>query len=573
MHRKIMSALNRELVNVNHAAFFLGLFAMFAQVLGLMRDRALVSMIGPGATLDTYYAAFRAPDLIYIIFGSVVSVVVIMPFISKVLSDDEKEKKVLGEKGKTFISSVYSAFLIVIVLVAVLGIIFMPFIARLVAPGFAGLERAQLISVGRIMFLSPIFLGLSNLFGSITQTFKRFFIFALSPVFYNIGILLGILVFYPHFGLDGLVYGVILGAFLHFAIQWLSVRSHNSLPRLLFKSIDWKLMKSIVVSSIPRTIGLVLNNLTIVVLLAIASFFTEGTISIFNFSFNIQSLTLSVIGLSYAMAAFPTLTEYFNSGNREQFFNYLETVIRQIIFWTLPTAVLFIVLRAQIVRVLLGSHSFSWADTRLTAAALACFALSVPAQSLISLLMRAYYGAGKTKRPLYLGLISVIITTLCAGILSYLFLHTASFRNFFESTIRVEGVAGTEVMILALAYSLGTNINAILLWRYLKRDFKYFAEFRSLERAVLQHMVASVIIGFGAYFSLNIFSMITTPYTFLGIFTQGFLAGIVGIICGACFLYGIKNKELRGIIDSVKTAWEKRFPSPIEHHTGERLDF
>lgn len=567
---RFIRVFNKELVNINHAAFFLGLFAFLSQVLGLFRDRALAHIVGPGATLDIYYAAFRAPDLVYIIFGSIVSVVVIMPYLTKLVSSEDKS---LSEQGMAFLSSIYSAFLIGIICISVLGMVFMPFIASIVAPGFSESEAATLVSVGRIMFLSPIFLGLSSLFGSVAQTFKRFVVFALSPFFYNIGILVGIIFLYPLFGISGLMYGVILGSVLHFGVQWISVRASHNAPSFIIRTIEWKLVKEVTLSSIPRTLGLVLTNIAIVVLLAIASFFSDGVISIFNLSFNIQALTLSVIGVSYAVAAFPALTRYFAEKNREQFFHHLATVVRQIFFWTLPVTVLFIVVRAQIVRVILGSGSFSWNDTRLAAATLACFALSIPAQSIVALFMRAYYASGNIRRPLYIAAISSITIIFVAVGLVYAFEHILSFRVWIEHLMRVEGIPGTEVMMLALAYSVGITLNALLLWQYLKKDFNYRAEFRSLEKSAIQHVIAAIISGVTAYMSLSIVSSLISLSTFWAIFIQGFVAGTLGIVYGCLFLYAIKNEELLGLLKSLQSKWKKSDVVPVEPLFDERLDF
>ena len=138
--------------------------------------------------------------------------------------------------------------------------------------------------------------------------------------------------------------------------------------------------------------------------MAIASTLEEGSVSIFNFSYNLQSVPIVIIGVSYSVAAFPSLIKFFSSGNREGFISQIGDAARVIIFWSLPITFLFIVLRAQIVRVLLGSGAFSWSDTRLTAAMLAIFAVSLIAQNLLPLLIRGYYAAGNTRRPLLVNL-------------------------------------------------------------------------------------------------------------------------------------------------------------------------
>ena len=158
------------------------------------------------------------------------------------------------------------------------------------------------------MLLSPILFGLSNLFSTITQVFKKFFVYALAPVLYNIGILVGVLFLYPLWGLTGLAFGVILGAFLHMIIQLPVVVRHGFFPTFSF-NIDWKSIWSMIRLSLPRTLGLSFHSFVFIVLIALASNISEGSVSILRFSFNLQSVPLALIGLSYSVAAFPILAE------------------------------------------------------------------------------------------------------------------------------------------------------------------------------------------------------------------------------------------------------------------------
>src|SRR3989338_9568324 len=139
---------------------------------------------------------------------------------------------------------------------------------------------------------------------------------------------------------------------------------------------------------------------------------------------------LSIIGVSYAVAAFPNLAKSYSDGKLPEFKNYLKSASRQIIFWSMPATFLFIVLRAQITRVILGSGSFSWDNTRLVAACLAIFSVSVIAQGMIALLSRAYYAAGDTKTPLTVNLICSILIIILSFIFINLFENILLFRFF-----------------------------------------------------------------------------------------------------------------------------------------------
>ncbi|MES2023260.1 MAG: murein biosynthesis integral membrane protein MurJ [Patescibacteria group bacterium] len=554
---KIFRLFNKEFRNVHQAALLLGLFTLCSQVLGLLRDRSIAHFIGPTPELDSYYAAFRIPDLIFISIASLASITVLIPFIASKMSGDNVTKE-----AKKFLNDVFTVFFIAMIFVSVLAFLLMPYLAHLIAPGFSIVMQSKVILLSRVMLLSPILMGLSNLFGSITQLFHKFFIYSLSPIFYNLGIIVGVIFLYPVFGIYGLAFGVVLGALMHFLIQAVASASCGFAPKFSF-SVDFPEIKRAVLISLPRTLGLAFNSIALIVIVALASFLKGGSISIFNFSWNLQSVPLNIIGISYAVAAFPTLAKAHGDGKYDDFKNHLRSAGRQIVFWSLPVTFLFIVLRAQITRVILGSGSFSWENTRLVAASLAIFSISVLAQGMIALLSRAYYAKGETKRPLTVNFICSVLII----ILSYLFIHIfenfAGFRYFIESMLKVSDIPGTEVLMLPLAYSVGTILNFILHLVFIKKDFMGREPF--IAKTFFQSLGASFFIGLVSYFCLNILSPIFGTTTFWGVFLQGFISGIIGIFAGLIVLYLLKNEELKELLKTLKTKfWLAKIIAPSQ---------
>src|SRR3989344_6097843 len=348
MVKNILNFLNREITGLHQAAYLLGFFAICSQVLALFRDRMLASQFGAGDTLDLYYSAFRIPDILFATVASIVSISVLIPFLIERFEKGEAE-------AKEFVDNVFSFFFCFMLFAGLLSFILAPHILKILFPAFAlGQDFPSLVVLTRILLLSPVFLGFSNLLASITQIHRRFFIYAISPVFYNIGIIFGIVFFYPVFGLAGLGIGVALGAFFHFAIQIPFIVSQKMFPKFRFP-IRWSFIKKIIFTSLPRTVTVSSNELAELFLVSFASFFIAGSVSVFNFSFNLQSVQFSIIGISYSLAAFPTLTRLFSSGDHDEFLRHMINSARHIIFWSVPVSVLFIVLRAQIVRTILGA--------------------------------------------------------------------------------------------------------------------------------------------------------------------------------------------------------------------------
>lgn len=556
---KILKIFNKEFINVNQAALLLGIFTLLSQILALFRDRFIAHFVGPSAGLDVYYAAFRIPDLIFISIASLASVTVLIPFISAKMENGK-----VTEEARRFMNSVFTVFFGTMLVVSVIVFFLMPVLAKIVAPGFSPEMQTKLIMLSRIMLVSPILMGLSNLFGTVTQLFRKFFFYSLSPIFYNLGIIIGVVLLYPIWGIKGMAVGVAFGALLHFLIQAIASSGCGFRPKFTFRKINLKEIKKVVFVSLPRTLGLAFNSIALVCIIALASFEKSGSISIFNFSFNLQSVPLNIIGVSYAVASFPTLVKAFSPKNLEKFKIHLKATARQIIFWSLPVTFLFIVLRAQIVRVILGSGSFTWDNTRLVAASLAIFSISVLAQGMVALLSRAYYATGNTKRPLVINLISSVSIVILAYVFTHIFQTVPMFRYVIESMFKVTDIPGTAVLMLPLAYSVGSIINFILQWIFIKRDFMDKKE-SFIAKTFYQSLGASFFIGLVSYLSLNAFSPIFGLETFWGVFLQGFISGILGIMAGFIVLYLLKNQELLDLIKTVKTKfWKQKVIVPAQ---------
>lgn len=537
MVKKIITVLNREVRGLHEAAYLLAFFSFLSQLLALGRDRMLAHIFGAGQSLDIYYAAFKIPDFITAFIASAVSISVLVPFIVERLGKSYTEEK-------KFVDSLFTVFISAMVIASAIAFILAPFILTHIYPAITGAAHDELILLTRILLLQPIFLGISNFLGSITQAHQRFVAYAISPVAYNFGIIIGIAVLLPVAGLSGIVYGVLIGAILHLLLQLPFIVERKLVPTIVRK-IDWQATRKVFLLSLPRTCALSLSSISLIALTSFASRMVEGSISVFSFAWNLQSVTLSVVGVSYSLAAFPTLSRYFTEGSLDKFAQSIVMSLRHIIFWTIPITILFIVLRAQVVRTVLGSGNFDWNDTRLTAAALAIFTVSALAQAVILLLVRGYYAAGMTKKPLYINIVgAILIVVLSYGCIG-LFNNSILFSSFMESLLRVEGIAGTSVLMLASGYTLATMVNALILWIMFARDFKGVGAI--IGDVLWKTFAASIIMGAAAYETLALFAKLFDITTLIGIFLQGLCAGIVGVIVGIIVLKLLKSKELADV--------------------------
>lgn len=542
MVKRVFNLVYSEIRGLHQAAYILAFFAIGSQMLALVRDRLLAHNFGAGGELDLYYAAFRIPDLLFALFASVLSVYVLLPFVTKA-----KEKTGV-EAGANILSQMFTLFLILYVGVALVLFVTAPYLVKMLFPGFAS-ETELLVTMVRILLLQPFLLGVSSLFGVVTQYSQRFVLYAISPLIYNLGIIFGITVLYPFFGISGIALGVVVGAFGHMIIQLPLIRS-NPLSFSLVKNIDWSLIKSILLFAFPRAVTLSIHQVVLLVFIGFATLMTAGSVSVFQFAFNLQSVPLAIIGMSYSVAAFPVLAELFAKQQRDAFCLHVMSAFRHIIFWSIPIIALVVVLRAQIVRVVLGTGEFGWNDTRLTAAMLAMFVVSLVAQSLMLLLVRAFYAGGNTRTPLLIAL-SGALTSIVGTVLLIAVYDSAPYvRGVVESLFRLEGVEGTEVLLLGLTFIFGTFLEMVLLLIFSARQFglKWF----NLSRQVLQATLAASVAALVSYITLNFIVDGVNQSTLIGILLQGGVAGLLGV-CGAILTYfAVGSRELHEIYTSFR---------------------
>jgi putative peptidoglycan lipid II flippase len=526
MFRRIFS---KSIDNITTAAALVAASSLASRILGVVRDRILAGSFGAGVTLDSYYAAFRIPDLIFnlVVLGALSAGFI--PVFSSLIKDRNGES---GDKNKDawqLVSNILNFLLILLVILSALGIIFSGSLTKLITPGFSLEQQQEVAVLTRIMFLSPIFLGLSGIMGGILQSFKRFLVYSLAPILYNLGIIVGALYFVDLWGASGLAWGVVLGAALHFVVQIPSVY------RLGFKYktfISWgdKNIRKIAAMMVPRTMSLAISQINLVVITIIASGLAEGSLTAFNFANNLQAFPVGIFGISFAIAAFPSLAE--SASDYQKLVKHFSNTIRQILFFVIPASVLIIALRAQIIRVVLGTGNFDWRSTFMTMDALGFFALSLFAQATIPLLTRVFYAKHNSKTPFYFGLIAILVNI---------------FLSFYLS--KSLGVAG-----LALAFSIANIINLILLfgWLYVKVGA---LDFPRILTSVFKFSVSAIAAGLATQITKFLVWPFIDMTKFLGVFTQLVTSFLAGILVYALFCYLLGSEEFFHFISSLKRRW------------------
>ncbi len=541
----ISKFLNTQTKSISSASLILAIFYFASAGLGLLRDRLLAGTFGAGNELDVYYTAFTVPDFValILIFGAISAAVI--PIFSSYLVKSKEE-------AWEYVSALLNVFLGILIVVCIILIIFTPFIISIIAPGFSGEKKDLAVQLMRIMFLSPIILGASNMISGVLQVFHRFLATALAPVLYNIGIIFGIFFFVPKFGLQGLAWGVVLGGILHLSIQLPALFFSGFKYKPSFKYRDPGVVKTIKLMA-PRSLGLGAGQLNKIATTAIASMLMSGSIAVFSLANNLSSILVAAVVASISTASFPAMSLAFIKervdGQADEFLDKFSAIFRQILFLIIPMALLMIVLRAQIVRVVLGVGKFGWIDTKLTTACLGILAFNLVAQAMILFLSKTFYAARNTKIPAIISALTVVFNITLSLLFVWLVNFYPSFNIFLQKLLRLNGVENIGVMALALAYTITAVIeSALLLYMFCKK----FPELRlsHISNSLYKILIASIIMIFITFFTRQILGSVVSLQTFWGIFLQLIISGIVGITTYAIITHLLKSPENKTVMRS-----------------------
>lgn len=518
---------NKLVTSVAGGAIIIGASAVVSKILGLVRNRLLASEFGAGETLDAYFAAFRLPDLIFnvLVLGAL-SAAFIPVFIQYWKRAERKD--ITTQQAWSIVSGMLT--IIAAVLVALGGVlaIFAGRLMPLVTPGFDAETLRLTVTMTRIMLISIVFFGVSNVYSGVLNAFRRFVAYAIAPILYNIGILFGIAVFVPLMGPVGLAWGVVLGALLHMLTQLPAVRRTGFRYSFTFAWANTGVRRIFRLMA-PRMIGLAAYQFNQLIIVTIASTLAAGSIAVFTLGFDIVSVPINVFGISLAVAAFPVFSKAAAEKDTAKFVGHFSVNFRRILFLILPTSVLFLMLRAQLVRVLYGTGAFGWEETFLTSQAVAFFSLSLFAQALIPMLARSFYAFQDTKTPVVIG-IGTMVVNVALGV-------------FFASAFGILG--------LVFAFSVAAILQMLALLVLLRMRLGDLDDARLLA-STLKIVIASTGMGLAIWAMKWFVAEGVNMETFLGVFLQGAVAGTAGIVFYLIFALLLRAEEMQLVAQWLK---------------------
>lgn len=499
------------------ASLMLVVTMALSNLIGLFRDRFLTKNIDT-YDLDIYTAAFRVPDLVFnvMILGAVYSAFV------PIFSDYVAQKK--DKDGFRIANSLLTLSLIFIIIIGGLLVIFMPYVMKLVSPGFDQGRFDQTVLYARILMATPIFFSFSYILSGILNSYRRFFAYAVAPLVYNLSITAGAFFLAPHYGVLGVIYSVVFGAFLHFFIQFFPAMrlGWRYLPIVKIKD---EAVGKILRLVIPRTIGLGANQISLITYTSIGSTLVAGSIAAYTFADHIQTVPSVVLGSAFATALFPSLAQKISKNDLAGFSKYFDRALRVSMFLLIPVSAIFIIFRAQIVRLVLGSGKFGWEDTKVTALVLGFFSISILAQGLTPLFLRAFYALKNTRTPMFISIFTVALSITLAFVLS-----------------KKLGAPG-----LSLAFSIASYFSLFMLIYFLERTVPKIINF-SVIISFVKVFVISIISSVSMWISMHYFANLVNMNTYLGVLAQTLLSILVGAVVFFLLALLVKSPEIGWIL-------------------------
>lgn len=488
------------------ATFIVMLMILLSRFLGLVRYRLLAHFFGGNLPLlDSFIAASLIPDVIFdvLIFGTIS--IAFIPVFSSLLAQ-KREKEAWELVTALFIAGVF-IFLVVLVLI----FIFAQQLAVMIAPGQALKSeetRNTIASLMRIMVLSQIFFVPGTILTGVSQTFRYFFIPALAPVLYNIGVIVGIIFLTRDFSIYAPAYGMIFGAMLFSLIQLTVIKKVGM--RFIFNGFFMQGLKHVLSLSLPRVVALMGSRINDLINISLASLVSPGSVVVLNFAQTLQLAPVGIFGASIAQAILPTFSTIYGKGDLKLFKEVFISTFQQLLFIILPLSAILAVLRIPIVRLIYGASNFPWEATVTTGEVLIIFSFSLFAQVLNLLLSRAFYAMHDTKTPLIVTLLTVVINIT----LSVYFIM----------------IKGASIHFLAVAFSVASIIQGALLFILLSRKLGGI-EFDRFFPPVIKIVFASLIMAFALYIPMKLLDQLVfdTTRTVPLIFLTG-VAGMSGLI-------------------------------------------
>ncbi|MGH2458691.1 MAG: murein biosynthesis integral membrane protein MurJ [Chloroflexota bacterium] len=474
-----------------------------SRLTGLLRDVAITYRFGTGPQLDAYYAAVRVPDTIFQVVAGAAVASAFIPVYTTFLAKDAREE------AWEMVSTFFTLAVVVLVPLVLVAMVAAPSLIPLIVPRFEPRYQALAVDLTRIVLFAPVFFTIGCFTTSALNAHGRFFLAALAPTCYNLGIILGALFFSRALGIRGLALGALFGSLLFCLVQLPGLRQIGLRfrPALNLKHAGVTAVGRLMA---PRAVGLAVTQVNFLVALYLASGI-EGGISSLNIAWMLTMLPLGVFAMAISTAVFPSLAEQSAAANHAELRQTMLNAMRFILYLTVPASVGLIVLSHPIVRLLYERGEFTAQSTAQTAGALQLYALGLFGMATTEIVTRAFYALQDTLTPVKVAGLGMIVNLALALAL----VHPLGENGLALATAVAGSVEGATLFTVArrripglqihdLAGSAAKSIGAALLMGAIVQIFVVAAAplGRSLDGAFL--VAGSVLIGGALYLGTTV---------------------------------------------------------------------
>ncbi len=447
-----------------------GLSFGLAAAVGLVRNMLLARTFGLGSELDTFYAAFKLPDLLFtIVAGGALATAFIPVFSEQLASDNHRAAWRLA-------SSITNFVVIIVTGAALLAAFFAPWLVRvLLAPGFDAPQQAETVTLMRLVLISTLFFGISAVQSSMLHSFRHFLLPALAPAVYPLGVIIGALWLTPTWGVNGLAVGAILGSLLHLLVK---------VPGLLRIGFRWwpiLELKSPAVRQVlwlmgPRVIDLAVFHLMMIATTNLASRLSPGSVSALEWGWEFMQLPETIIGTAFGLVAFPTLAALAAQHNLSGMRATLGDALRMVITLTGPATVGLILLGRPLIEVVYQRGEFDPQATQAVYVALSFYALGLIGHSCLELAARAFFALQDTLTPLLIAIVAGLCQlALGLGLMQWLGHGGLALANSIAITgevfallwilrRRLQGIEARQTVWLSAQVLLASAVMGVAIW-------------------------------------------------------------------------------------------------------------
>jgi putative peptidoglycan lipid II flippase len=534
------------------AAGVLIVISLVTKALGMFFLTLVAKEFGTSIETDLFYLASVLPETITnIILLGVISSSVIPIFIHI------KEKDGESQFFKSF-SSTINASMLFFVLLAILAAVFSRQLIPL-AIGMAGKEQFltdgqmnQVVWMMRVLLIPQIVLGLSAFFSTWLNIYQRFLVPQLAPLFFNIGKILGVLIMVPLMGgsIWGLVWGSLLGSVLHLLIQLPLLKTLKFNLKLFFVDLKDKNFLRVLKLGLPRVFSLSIEQVAVIVDSVIALGLRVGSLTAYQLAIRLVALPMGIFGTNFAIASYPSFSRLYAKEDKKGFSELFYSVIHQILFLSFPLAVIFIVMRVPIVRLVYGifGGNFTWDDTLLVSWIVLFFSLGLIFEGLRTVIFRIYFAVHNSWIPLFSSLFIVVVGITTGILFSNYFSHfnvislqTLTFDWSYFVT-KGDGIAGAAGLALSSSFTFSLEF---LLLTFILFKKKIVTNFKPFFIGFVKKFIAALIMGIACYFMAKLWEEVlnttkTPQLIFLSISTM--LSSLM-IYIWSCYFLKIEEVE------------------------------